>query len=119
MYGSTLTFSSQMLFVSFAPTWSPSVLQLRSMYNFTFYDQCVTRKLLALSRLLLYRTGLFGYFRRGLIDLGSAVPFIAASLPACLLGALIVPYADERVLKGLYAVFMLSLSVYLLLDEQG
>lgn len=64
-------------------------------------------------------TGLLGYFRRGLIDPGSAVPFILASLPACLLGALIVPYADERVLKALYAVFMIGLSGYLFLDDQG
>lgn len=64
-------------------------------------------------------TGLLGYFRRGLIDTASAVPFIIASLPACLLGAIIVPYADERVLKALYAVFMLGLSAYLLLDDQG
>lgn len=63
--------------------------------------------------------GLLGYFRRGLIDAGSAVPFILASLPACLLGAVIVPYADERVLKALYAVFMLGLSAYLLFDEDG
>lgn len=69
--------------------------------------------------LLLLCTGLLGYFRRGLIDLGSAIPFIVASLPACLVGALIVPYADERVLKALYAVFMLSLSAYLLLDDEG
>lgn len=47
------------------------------------------------------------------------MPFILASLPACLLGAIIVPYADERVLKALYAVFMLGLSVYLLFDEEG
>ena len=47
------------------------------------------------------------------------MPFILASLPACLLGALIVPYADERVLKALYAVFMIGLSGYLFLDEQG
>lgn len=73
----------------------------------------------ATSRCLFYFAGLLGYFRRGLIDAGSAVPFIAASLPACLLGALIVPYADERVLKALYAVFMLALSGYLLLDDQG
>lgn len=63
--------------------------------------------------------GLLGYFRRGLIDPGSAVPFILASLPACLLGALIVPYADERVLKALYAVFMIGSSGYLFLDDQG
>lgn len=63
--------------------------------------------------------GLLGYFRRGLIDPGSALPFILASLPACLLGALIVPYADERALKALYAVFMLGLSGYLFLDEEG
>lgn len=63
--------------------------------------------------------GLLGYFRRGLIDPGSALPFILASLPACLLGALIVPYTDERLLKALYAVFMLGLSGYLLLDDQG
>lgn len=47
------------------------------------------------------------------------MPFILASLPACLLGALIVPYADERVLKALYAVFMIGLSGYLFLDDQG
>lgn len=64
-------------------------------------------------------SGLLGYFRRGLIDPGSAVPYIAASLPACLLGAVIVPYADEKALKALYAVFMLGLSAYLLGDEQG
>lgn len=66
-----------------------------------------------------FSSGLLGYFRRGLIDPGSAVPFILASLPACLLGALIVPYADERVLKALYAVFMIGLSGYLFLDDQG
>lgn len=65
------------------------------------------------------RAGLLGYFRRGLIDPGSALPFILASIPSCLLGALVVPYADERVLKAIYAVFMLGLSAYLLLDEQG
>lgn len=63
--------------------------------------------------------GLFGYFQRGLIDPGSAVPFILSSLPACLIGAIIVPYADERVLKALYAVFMIGLSGYLLFDEGG
>lgn len=67
----------------------------------------------------MHGAGLFGYFRRGLIDLGSAVPFIFASLPACLLGAVIVPYADERLLKVLYAAFMLGLSAYLLSDEGG
>ncbi|CAM9625937.1 unnamed protein product [Ectocarpus sp. 13 AM-2016] len=66
-----------------------------------------------------FSSGLLGYFRRGLIDPGSALPFILASIPSCLLGALIVPYADERVLKAIYAVFMLGLSAYLLLDEQG
>lgn len=64
-------------------------------------------------------TGLIGYFRRGLIDPASAVPFIAASLPACLFGAFIVPHADERLLKALYAILMLGLSFYLLFDEQG
>ncbi|CAB1099397.1 unnamed protein product [Ectocarpus sp. CCAP 1310/34] len=66
-----------------------------------------------------FSSGLLGYFRRGLIDPGSALPFILASIPSCLLGALVVPYADERVLKAIYAVFMLGLSAYLLLDEQG
>lgn len=64
-------------------------------------------------------TGLFGYFKRGLVDVGSAVPFIVTSLPACLLGAVVVPYTDERVLKALYAVLMIGLSVYLLFGEQG
>lgn len=73
---------------------------------------------ICLQHLLVFE-GLLGYFKRGLIDPGSAVPFILASLPACLLGAIIVPYADERALKALYAVFMLGLSAYLLLDDEG
>ncbi|CAM9451171.1 unnamed protein product [Laminaria digitata] len=72
-----------------------------------------------LSEVFGFSSGLLGYFRRGLIDTGLAMPFVLASLPACLLGAIIVPYADERVLKALYAVFMLGLSAYLLMDEDG
>ncbi|CAM9156700.1 unnamed protein product [Discosporangium mesarthrocarpum] len=62
--------------------------------------------------------GLTGYFRRGLVDVKSALPFIAVSLPACYLGARLIPYADERFLKALYAVFMLGLSAYLFLEEE-
>ena len=54
------------------------------------------------------------------MDARSSLPFLIASVPSCLVGAHFATACDERVLKAVYSVLMLSLSAFLILerDEQ-
>jgi uncharacterized membrane protein YfcA len=57
------------------------------------------------------------YYQRGLVDARAAAPFIAASVPACLIGAHFATSCDERVLKAIYSLLMLSLSAFLVFER--
>jgi uncharacterized membrane protein YfcA len=57
------------------------------------------------------------YYQRGLVDARAAAPFVAASVPACLIGAHFATSCDERVLKAIYSLLMLSLSAFLVLER--
>ena len=59
-----------------------------------------------------FSSGFVGYFRKGLIDFKSALPFIAVGVPIGIVGAiLLTSFKDfEEVLRGSYAVLMLVLA---------
>ncbi|MDH3240001.1 MAG: sulfite exporter TauE/SafE family protein [Alphaproteobacteria bacterium] len=53
-----------------------------------------------------FASGLVGYWRKRLIDLGCALPFIAVAVPFAVAGALASHLADEVALKATYGVLM-------------
>ena len=63
-----------------------------------------------------FSSGFVGYFRKGLIDFKSALPFIAVGVPIGIVGAiLLTSFKDfEEVLRGSYAVLMLVLAAELI-----
>ena len=62
-----------------------------------------------------FSSGLTGYSRRGLVDWSTAVQYIAVAVPLALAGALAAGSlaSDVTLLRGVYAMLMLSLSAYL------
>ena len=63
-----------------------------------------------------FSSGFVGYFRKGLIEFKSALPFIAVGVPIGIVGAiLLTSFKDfEEVLRGSYAVLMLVLAAELI-----
>ena len=64
-----------------------------------------------------FSSGLTGFTRRGLVDWSTAAQFAIVAVPAALCGALGARFvaADPSVLRGVYAVLMLSLAALLAL----
>jgi hypothetical protein len=58
-----------------------------------------------------FSSGFIGYYRKRLIDFKSAIPFVCASVPVAIVGALMfgVLQEQELLLKGAYAALMLVL----------
>ena len=63
-----------------------------------------------------FSSGLSGYARRGLVDWPLALQFAAVAVPLSLTGALAAGSvaSDPRLLRGVYALLMLSLAAYLI-----
>ncbi|MEE8371935.1 MAG: sulfite exporter TauE/SafE family protein [Sphingomonadales bacterium] len=57
-----------------------------------------------------FSSGFVGYYRKGLIDFGSAVPFIAVGVPVAIFGALMLQFMNANILKGAYGTLMLILA---------
>jgi hypothetical protein len=67
-----------------------------------------------------FGSGLFGYYKRGLIDYRMALPFLCVSIPASALAASsIAQLLDPLLLKAIYTALMLGLSAYLLSGGTG
>ncbi len=66
-----------------------------------------------------FSSGFVGYYRKGLIDFRSAVPFIAVGVPIGILGAVIAHTVDGSFLKVSYGVLMLVLAVILIRHHGG
>ncbi len=58
-----------------------------------------------------FSSGFLSYYRKGLIDFRSAVPFIGVAVPIAVIGALLLAVLKEHelLLKGSYAALMLAL----------
>lgn len=58
-----------------------------------------------------FSSGFIGYYRKGLIDFRSALPFILVAVPVAILGALMLAVLKEQetFLKAAYAILMLIL----------
>ena len=58
-----------------------------------------------------FSSGFIGYYRKRLIDFKSAVPFVSVSIPVAIVGALLFGLLQEQeiILKGAYALLMMSL----------
>lgn len=58
-----------------------------------------------------FSSGFISYYRRGLIDFRSALPFLGVAVPVAMLGALLLAALKEHelLLKACYAVLMLAL----------
>ena len=59
-----------------------------------------------------FSSGFVGYYRKGLIDFRSAIPFIKVGVPIGIIGAVLLGVLSqyEEVLRGSYALLMLILS---------
>lgn len=68
-----------------------------------------------------FSSGFVGYFRKGLIDFKSAIPFIAVGVPIGILGAVLLTTFKEydNLLKGAYAILMLALSYEILRHHEA
>ena len=66
-----------------------------------------------------FASGFIGYWRKGLIDYRSALPFIAVAVPVAVAGALAAHGVDGTVLKGAYAVLMGVLALVMLRRTGG
>jgi len=58
-----------------------------------------------------FSSGFVGYYRKGLIDFRSAIPFLSVSVPVAIIGALMFGALQEQetILKGAYALLMVIL----------
>ena len=58
-----------------------------------------------------FSSGFIGYYRKRLIDFGSAVPFLLVSVPIAIVGAILLATLKEQevFLKGAYALLMIAL----------
>ena len=61
-----------------------------------------------------FSSGVVGYYRKRLIDSRSTVPFLVVSVPVAIVGALFSREVEPDLLKGVYALLMLILSVILI-----
>ena len=61
-----------------------------------------------------FASGFIGYWRKGLIDVRCALPFIAVAMPVAVIGALVAHRVDGTALKGAYAVLMGVLALVML-----
>lgn len=65
-----------------------------------------------------FGSGFVGYYRKGLIDFKSTVPFLMVSIPCAIAGALIVFWAgsnlNENYIKGAYGFIMLVIAFILI-----
>jgi uncharacterized membrane protein YfcA len=61
-----------------------------------------------------FASGFFGYWRKGLIDYRTALPFIAVAVPIAVAGALVAHRVDGTALKGAYALLMGVLAAVML-----
>ncbi|MBM3560184.1 MAG: sulfite exporter TauE/SafE family protein [Alphaproteobacteria bacterium] len=68
-----------------------------------------------------FASGLYGYWRRRLIDVRSALPFLVFAVPAAVAGALALGALAQydTLIKGAYALLMLALCPLLLLRGRG
>ena len=67
-----------------------------------------------------FGSGLVGYYRRGLIDLRLALPFLCVSVPASAFAAsTVAQHLDPILLKLVYTLLMLAVSAYLLSGGTG
>lgn len=57
-----------------------------------------------------FSSGFVGYYRKGLIDFRSALPFIAVAVPVAIVGALMTPLLNPTFIKGAYGCLMLLLA---------
>ncbi len=57
-----------------------------------------------------FSSGFIGYYRKGLIDFKSAVPFIVVGVPIGILGALMAQFVDPDIIKTGYALMMLFIA---------
>ncbi|GAB4152020.1 MAG: hypothetical protein Tsb0016_24360 [Sphingomonadales bacterium] len=58
-----------------------------------------------------FSSGFIGYYRKGLIDFKSALPFIAVAVPVGIVGALLLQVVNATLLKAAYGTLMLALAV--------
>ena len=67
-----------------------------------------------------FSSGFVGYYRKGLIDFRSAIPFIKVGVPIGIIGAILLGVLSEyeEVLRGSYALLMLILS-YIIIKHHG
>ena len=61
-----------------------------------------------------FASGLAGYWRKGLIDTRSAIPFIAVAVPVAVTGALASQFIHGTALKAAYGMLMLVLAAVML-----
>lgn len=61
-----------------------------------------------------FASGFFGYWRKGLIDTASALPFIAVAVPVAVAGALASQHVQGIVLKAAYGALMVVLALVML-----
>ncbi len=66
-----------------------------------------------------FASGLYGYWRKGLIDTKSARPFIIVAVPLAVAGALASQFLHGTVLKAAYGALMVVLAVVMLRREPG
>ena len=57
-----------------------------------------------------FSSGFVGYYRKGLIDFKSALPFIAVGVPVAIAGALVLQFMNRSVLTGAYGALMMVLA---------
>ena len=57
-----------------------------------------------------FSSGFVGYYRKGLIDFKSALPYIAVGVPVAIVGAVVLQFMNRSVLTGSYGALMLVLA---------
>ena len=57
-----------------------------------------------------FSSGFVGYYRKGLIDFKSAVPFIIVGVPIGIIGALLAQFVNPDIIKTGYALMMLFIA---------
>ncbi len=65
-----------------------------------------------------FSSGFVGYYRKGLIDFRSAIPFIAVGVPVAISGAIVARFVNPELLKGAYGLLMLVLAVILVRHQE-
>lgn len=57
-----------------------------------------------------FSSGFAGYYRKGLIDFRSALPFIAVGVPVAMVGAVVLQFTNRSFLTGAYGALMIVLA---------